>query len=182
MKHLLALLAVALCGLFLTGCDPHPRRHHVRHKQKVVQMHHLKDGRYVYRADDGSFWFYMYLTQSNGSITSAPYVNLTDATALPRGGVWESKAIANEAEVQELAAEVAAAPSVDQSISINDDGNPLSESQIEAEGRDGMDISEIGESGSDTSSDTDAGSSTDAGGGGDTSSSDPGSPGSDPTL
>lgn len=149
MKKLIIILA-ALCAFSMTGCTP---RRHVPHKK--VAAHHLSDGRYVYRDDTGLFWYYMIYTNNLPTYYSSP--SLASST-LPRGGAWVSEP-AQEPDIEQ---QIASTPSVVESIPIDASGSPMTITEIEAEGRDGVDVDEAGDNSSDSSDSSD--SSSDGGG------------------
>jgi uncharacterized membrane protein YgcG len=97
----------------LTGCSDRHQARHARphHPTKQVAVHHLHDGRAVYRDDNGNFWFYMYLMNSNASNVayssggrSYNYYSSPSFSSLPRGGAWVStKEIASQTNSQTVA-------------------------------------------------------------------------------
>lgn len=99
-RFLISLLFAILFAL--AGCDERPRHHAARrphHQTKDLTVHHLVDGRYVYRDDNGMFWFYMYMLNSGSSSSSSVYqsdnrsynyVSSAASASVPRGGAWVS--------------------------------------------------------------------------------------------
>ncbi len=175
MKPLLLILSLVLA---LTGCSE--RRHARRtHATKTVAVHHLPDGRYAYQDDNGTFWFYMYMSQS--SHTETYYVS-SAANALPRGGGWVS---ANSPSVTPAAVQSAEkafnepeTEVVQESVEVNPAGEPMSLSEaVENAAYDGTDAHADGMSDSDSSSSSSDSSSSSSDSG--SSSSDSGSSGGD---
>lgn len=185
MNRLLIIL-VALLGL--TACTPHAHHHSHRkphHATKQVKVSHLADGRVLYRDDSGDLWFYMYLMQSNSSVTpvyvdnarSFGYYSTRNLSSLPSGGAWVS---AKSLPPEELKEEVENPETQEVEVATETDaqGGLMEPAEVEAESmnesmsgddsHDGGD-STAGDADSDagSSSSSDSGSSGgDSGGGG----------------
>lgn len=84
-----------IISLLLPICACSERRHYAK---KQVNVHHLDDGRYVYRDDNGMFWFYMcVLSSNNGSVYSSAgnnygfYSTPSNINSLAKKGAWVSQ-------------------------------------------------------------------------------------------
>lgn len=184
MKRLILLLSL-LAALFTVGCDPHPRRRSVKrppqHPTKQIEVHHLKDGRYVYRDDLGNLWFYMWIIQNS---PAPSYYSTTANVGLPRGGGWTMATNVLAETAEEIVAQIADTPGASTTVAFNEGTGQLlspTEVQVEtqmefdfmAEGGPGID-STAGEAGAASDSGSADSGSSDAGGGADSGGGDAG--------
>jgi hypothetical protein len=118
-------LVAIVCTLFLCiGINNLTNRHSPKEGTKVrsVKIHHLKDGRYYFRADDDSYWYYVPTNQ-----------DVFDwGNRLPPTGNWVRITTPPDEEIQEEG-------EFELDLTLDEDsGQPISEVESQATG-DGTD-------------------------------------------